>query len=126
MKYPVAVMVLAVLLLAGFLSVSHAQQRMRLTPEQRAARLKDSLALSDDQAGKLIPVFQESDRKRDEALEAAGEDRDARMGAIRSVMDSTDTRIESLLTESQKARYEEMKKARMQRMQGYQRSPRSN
>ena len=55
------VLSIAVLLLAGSLSLSHAQQGMRMTPEQRVARLKDSIALSDAQAAKLLPVFQESD-----------------------------------------------------------------
>ena len=106
MKLPL--LSIAVLLLAGSLSLSHAQQGMRATPEQRVARLKDSLALSE------------------EAFAAAGDDRDARMAAMRSVMDSTDTKIESILTDSQKAKYEDMKKQRMQRGQGYPRRPQTN
>ncbi len=126
MKLPAAVLSLAVLLLAFSLSVSHAQQGMRMTPEQRVARLKDSLALSDAQAAKLLPVFQESDKKREAAFAAAGDDRDARRAAMRSVMDTTDVKIESLLTDSQKAKYEDMKKQRMQGGQGYQRRPQTN
>ena len=124
MKFHAAVLSIAVLVLAG--SLSHAQQGMRATPEQRAARLKDSLALSDDQVAKLLPIYQESDKKREVAFAAAGDDRDARMAAMRSVMDSTDTKIESILTGSQKAKYEDMKKQRMQRGQGYPRRPQTN
>jgi protein CpxP len=123
MKLPVAFFSLAVLLLAGSLSLSHAQQRMRMTPEQRADRLKDSLALSDDQVGKVLAIFKESDTKREDAFAAAGDDRDARMSAMRKIMDETDTKIESVLTDSQKAKYEAIKK---QRMQGFQRRSQNN
>jgi protein CpxP len=126
MKLPVAVLSLFVLFLAMSLSPSDAQQRMRMTPEQRVARLKDSLALSDDQVGKLLPIFKESDKLREEAFASAGDDRDARMAAMRKITDDTDTKIESVLTDSQKMKYEEMKKLRMQGGPGYQRRPQSN
>jgi Spy/CpxP family protein refolding chaperone len=126
MKLPVALLSIALLLLACSLSLSHAQQGMRMTPEQRAARLKDSLALSEDQVAKLVPIYTESDKKREAAFATAGDDRDARMAAMRSVMDSTDSKIESLLTDSQKAKYGDMKKQRMQRGQGYPRRPQTN
>jgi periplasmic protein CpxP/Spy len=122
MKLPFALLSF-VLLFAVALSASDAQQRMRMTPEQRAARLKDSLALSDDQVGKIVTIFQESDSLRQQAVASAGDDRDARMAAVRKVMDDSDSKIESLLTDNQKTKYEEMKK---QRMQGFQRRPQSN
>ena len=74
MKIPVSLLTLAVVLLAGSLSVSQAQQRMRMTAEQRAARLKDSLALNDDQVGKIVTIFQESDKQRQDAFASAGDD----------------------------------------------------
>jgi CHASE1-domain containing sensor protein len=114
MKIPVSLLTLAVVLLAGSLSVSQAQQRMRMTAEQRAARLKDSLALNDDQVGKIVTIFQESDKQRQDAFASAGDDRDARMAAMRKVMDAADARIDSILTGTQKAKYEEMKKQRAQ------------
>jgi hypothetical protein len=42
---------------------------------------------------------------------------------MRSIMDSTDAKIELILTDSQKSKYEDMKK---QRMQGFQRRPQTN
>lgn len=126
MKLSIGILSLAVLLVAGSLSPSWAQQGMRMTPEQRAARLKDSLALSEDQVAKLLPIYLESDKKREAAFAASGDDRDARMAAMRSVMDSTDTKIESILTGSQKAKYLDMVKQRMQRGQGFQRRPQTN
>lgn len=123
MKTSVAFLSLAALLLAGSLSLSQAQQRMRMTPEERAARLKDSLALNEDQVGKVVVIFKQSDAKRQDAFAAAGDDREARMSAMRKIMDETDTRIDSVLTDSQKTRYGEMKK---QRMQGFQRRTQNN
>lgn len=121
-----ALLPLAVLLMIGSPSLSNAQQRMRMTPSQRAAQLKDSLALTDDQVGKIVVIFQESDSLRQNAVAAAGDDRDARMAAMRKVMTDTDTKVESVLTDSQKTKYEAMKAQRMQRGQGYQRRPQGN
>jgi len=123
MRTSLPAVICAVLLLAGSVSLADAQGRMRMTPEQRAARLKDSLALSDDQVSKIVTIFAESDKKREEAMSSAGDDRDSRMQAMRSVMESTDARIDSILTDTQKTKYDEMKK---QRMQGFQRRQRSN
>ena len=118
MKFPVAMLTLALLLLGVSLNLTDAQGRMRMTPGERAARLKDSLALSDEQVAKLLPIFSESDRLRADAFSSAGDDRDARMAAMRKIGDETDARIDSILTLTQKAKYEEMKK---NRMQGFQR-----
>ena len=123
MKVHVSLLALAVVLFAGVVSVSQAQQRMRMTAEQRAARLKDSLSLSDDQVGKIITIFQDSDRLRQDAFASAGDDRDARMAAMRKLMDEADARIDSVLTDTQKAKYEAMKK---ERGQNFQRRPRND
>jgi len=104
------------------LTVCSAQaQRMQMTAEQRAQRLKDTLALSDDQYGKVLTIYQDMDKKRQELFSSAGDDRDARMQAMRSLSDSTDTKIEALLTADQKTKYEDLKKQRMERMQNFRR-----
>ncbi|HUI63718.1 MAG TPA: hypothetical protein VL126_02665 [Bacteroidota bacterium] len=104
------------------LSLCSAQaQRMQLSAEQRAQRLKDTLALSDDQYGKLLTIFQEMDKKRQELISSGSDDREARMQAMRSLSDSTDTKIEALLTADQKTKYEDIKKQRMERMQNFRR-----
>ncbi|HUI08982.1 MAG TPA: hypothetical protein VL221_01580 [Bacteroidota bacterium] len=123
MRIPLPAVIFAFLLVLGSLSLADAQMRMRLTPEQRVARLKDSLALSDEQVSKIVTIFAESDKKREEAMSSAGDDRDARMQAMRSVMESTDARIDSVLTDTQKAKYDELKK---QRAQGFQRRQRND
>ncbi len=118
MRLPVSLMSFAIFLLLS-LSLAGAQQRMRMTPEQRAARLKDSLALSDEQVGKVVTIFQDADKRREEAFSSAGDDRDARMAAMRNVTDVTDGKIDSVLTDAQKTKYDDMKKQRMQGGQGY-------
>ncbi|HTS00290.1 MAG TPA: hypothetical protein VML00_11085 [Bacteroidota bacterium] len=123
MRISLPAAICAFLLLAGSVSLADAQGRMRMTPEQRVARLKDSLALSDEQVSKIVTIFTESDKKREDAMASAGDDRDARMQAMRSIMEGTDARIDSVLTDTQKAKYDEMKK---QRMQGFQRRQRND
>jgi hypothetical protein len=125
MRLPVSLISIALLLFLS-LSMGGAQQRMRMTPEQRAARLKDSLALSDDQLAKVVTIFQDADKRREEAFSSAGDDRDARMAAMRKVMDDTDVKIDSVLTDGQKTKYDDMKKQRMQGGQGFRRRPDGN
>jgi hypothetical protein len=125
MRLLVSLMSFAVLLFLS-LSPAGAQQRMRLTPEQRAARLKDSLALNDDQVAKVVTIYQDADKQREEAFSSAGDDRDARMAAMRKVMDDTDAKVESVLTGDQKTKYDDMKKQRAQGGQGFRKRPEGN
>lgn len=107
-----------VLFAAGFFmlaSSSALAQRMQFSPEQRAKALKDSLALNDEQLAKVIKIYQETDQKRKEMFSSGSEDRQARMQAMRSLMDTTDVKIEGLLTDTQKSKYEDMKKQRQER-----------
>jgi len=123
MKYRVLV-----LFAAGFLvlaSVSSAlAQRRQFSPEERAKRLKDSLALNDDQVAKVVKIYQDVDQQRKDLFSAGSDDRQARMQAMRSLMDTTDVKIEALLTDTQKTKYEDMKKQRQER--GMRRRPPNN
>ena len=91
---------------------------MQATPEQRAERLKDSLSLSADQFARVLSIYQGTDQRRHDLFASESGDRQARMASMRSLMDSTDTRIDSVLTADQKVKYEAMKKARMERARG--------
>ena len=117
MKYYMLALFIAVLLFAGQASPA-AAQGMQMSPEQRTQRLKDSLALSDAQAKNVAKIYQDMDTRRQELFSSGSEDRDARMQAMRSLRDSTDARIEALLTPTQKVKFEELKKLRPQRGQG--------
>ena len=108
---------IAVLLIACQASPA-AAQGMQISPEQRTQRLKDSLALSDTQTKDVLKIYQVMDTRRQELFSSGTEDREARMQAMRSLRDSTDARIEALLTPKQKTKFEEFKKQRAQRAQG--------
>jgi periplasmic protein CpxP/Spy len=94
-----------------------------ISPEEQAKRLTDSLSLSKDQSAKVLAIYQDVDKQRQEIFNANSEDRDAMRTAMRSLMDKTDAKIEALLTAKQKTKYAEMKATRMQRWQNRQQPP---
>jgi periplasmic protein CpxP/Spy len=104
---------LAVLLLGLALVASDGlAQGMRATPEQRVQRLKDSLALNDEQAGKVLKIYQDMDQQRSELFNASGGDRQAMMESMRGLNDKADAQIEALLTPAQTLKYTAIKKQR--------------
>lgn len=96
-------------------------QRMMRSPEERAKTLKDSLSLTDDQTAKVVKIYQEMDQQRKDLFESGSSDRQERMNSMRALNDSTDQKIEGLLTSVQKAKYEDLKKLRQQRGPGFRR-----
>ena len=123
MKYRVLVVFAAGFLVLASVSSALAQRR-QFSPEERAKRLKDSLALNDDQVAKVVKIYQDVDQQRKDLFSAGSDDRQARMQAMRSLMDTTDVKIEALLTDTQKTKYEDMKKQRQER--GMRRRPPNN
>jgi protein CpxP len=117
MKYHLLASFIAVLLVTCQASPA-AAQGMQMSPEQRTQRLKDSLALNDTQTKQVLKIYTEMDTRRQELFSSGPEDRDARMAAMRSLRDSTDVKIEALLTPTQKVKFDELKKRRAQRGQG--------
>ncbi len=105
------VMLIAVLFLLPCIG---AAQGMRMTPEERANRLKDSLALSDSQYAKVKAIYEENQKTVQTLFEKNQGDRDAMFAEMSKVRAKTDSTIELLLNKKQKARYEEMKKNRPQ------------
>jgi hypothetical protein len=105
--------ILAVILLGlAFAATDGLAQGMRATPEQRVQRLKDSLALNDDQAGKILKIYQDMDQKRSELFNASGGDRQAMMESMRGLNDKADAQIDVLLTAAQKVKYAAIKRQR--------------
>jgi Spy/CpxP family protein refolding chaperone len=97
------------------LSASAVAQGMRATPEQRTQRLKDSLSLNEKQVAKVLDIYKDLDKKRQDLFSSAGDDRQAMMQSMRTLMDSSDAKIERLLTPGQKTKFDELKKQRQQR-----------
>ena len=86
-------------------------QGMRMSADDRAKVLKDSLGLNDKQTEQVVSILKEMGAKR-QALADSIQDRDARRDAMMSLMAKNDEKIESLLTKEQKEKYEVMKKQR--------------
>ena len=86
-------------------------QGMRMSAEDRAKALKDSLGLSDKQMEQVVGILKEMGSKR-QALADSIQDRDARREAMMSLMAKGDEKIESVLTKEQKEKYEVMRKER--------------
>ena len=106
---------IGVVLLIGISSTNVMAQGMRMSPEDRAKVLKDSLGLSDKQMELVLDLLKEMGSER-RALADSIQDRDARREAMMSLMAKSDKKIESLLTSEQKEKYEVMKKQREARM----------
>ncbi len=89
-------------------------QMMRMTPEERADRLKDSLKLSAAQTEKVKAIYEDSQNAMQDIFQSNSGDREAMRTAMQEQMKKTDARIDSLLTKDQKVKYEEMIKNRPQ------------
>jgi Spy/CpxP family protein refolding chaperone len=98
-------------LLVVITSTNVVAQGMRMSAEDRAKVLKDSLRLSDKQMEQVVAILKEMGSER-QALADSIRDRDARREAMMSLMAKSDEKIESLLTKEQKEKYEVMKKER--------------
>lgn len=104
--------ILAVVLGLTLVASTGLSQGMRATPEQRTQRLKDTLALNEEQASRVLKIYQEMDQQRSELFSASGGDRQAMMESMRSLNEKTDGKIEFLLTAAQKVKYAALKKQR--------------
>ena len=94
------------------------QGRQPMTVEQRLERMKTSLTLTDDQVAKLKPILEEQKAKLDALMADESVPRDQRREKMRAIMDEYTPKIEAVLTPEQKAKFEELRKQRMQRQGG--------
>lgn len=103
--------------LMGIAAVSRAQGGgMRRSPEERAKELQTQLKLTDDQTTKVTAIYKEQATKMDSVRTAANGDRSAMRGAMRPMMEATNTKIKAILTADQAAAYDKAMKERMDRM----------
>ncbi len=96
-------------------SISYSQP-MRMSAEDRVKALKDTLSLSDEQAAKITEIYKESDAERQKIFEESQGDRTQMRDAMMKLMESTNSKIDSLLTPEQQKKFEEYNKARRSRM----------
>jgi protein CpxP len=99
-------------------AVSNAQ-RMRMSPEERAKALTDSLALDSTQTAQVIAIFKDQQAAMDKVREDSQGDREGMRGAMMDLRKKTDDKIMAILTDAQKTKYQDMIKNRpMGRMGG--------
>lgn len=131
------------ILLLGVFSLSQAQRNTgerpsqskgesrpeRISPEERIERevkqLKDTLALTDEQAVKVKEIYSKNEEKRRAAFEKAREsgeepDREAMRKEMMAAMEAQNTEIKAVLTNEQKVKFESYLKARQERMKNWQ------
>ena len=96
---------------------AHAQ-RGRISIDDRVKNLTEQLSLSKDQADSVRKIYEASEKERSEAFEAHRGDRSAMRGQMAKIMKGVDDKIDSLLTDEQKAKYDKIKKDRPRTLRG--------
>jgi len=97
-------------------------QRMRMTPEERAKALKDSLSLSDQQVVKITKIYEAQQAEMREKMGELQGDRDAMRQAMQAMTAKTDSLVGAVLTKDQLKKYQELQKQMRQRMMQRQRN----
>ncbi len=114
----VLVLGILTLMVASVLS-AQGMQRMRMTPEQQATVLKDSLALDSTQTAKITAIYKDQQDQVAKLREQSGGDFQAMRDAVTELRGKTEAKIKEVLNDTQKAKYEQMLKNRpMGRMGG--------
>ena len=100
-------------------TASFAQRMQRMTPEERAKVLTDSLALDSTQTAQVVTILKGQQDAMGKIREANQGDFDAMREAMTDLRKKTDDKIMAILTDAQKTKYQEMIKNRpMGRMGG--------
>ena len=94
----------------GISAAGHAQGMP--SPADRAAQLKTSLALTDDQTAKVVAIYTAQAKSMDSLRNAGGD-----FSAMRPMMTASNAKIKAILTPEQAATFDKQQAARMQRMQ---------
>jgi len=100
-------------------------QRMRMSVDDRVKQLSEQLTLTKVQADSVRKIYEASDKERGKLFENMGENRGAMRDSMQSIMKRYDAKIESLLTVSQRSKFDTVKteRSRMMRQQGERRRP---
>ncbi len=115
MKTNVVITMIALLVSSFTLNTVYSQTesfKQKKTPEERAerfsGRLSDELNLSAEQKSKVYDIMLSHCTKADE-IRAAETDKESRKSQIKSLRKSTDSQIQSILSEEQKMKFNELK-----------------
>jgi protein CpxP len=101
----------------GAVTMSFAQGggRPQMKPEDQAKALQTSLKLTDDQTSKVLVIYTAQAAKRDSMMKAANGDMSSMRGAMRPMMEATNTKIKAILTAEQATEFDKIQAARMNR-----------
>jgi len=124
---PRILVIAALVLVAGLLQVSFAQQRgqgMRMSPKERAEALGKQLELDSVTVGKITTIMEKSQKEMMAKREELQGDMDGMRAAMTELREKQTKDIKALLTKEQSAKYDDILKEQMQRMQN--RPPRNN
>jgi len=97
-------------------------QPARMSPKERAANMKEQLALTDSQAVLVTGIFEDAQADMKKAADSANGDRQSMRDLRMAIMKKSDERIDSILTDDQKKKFADMKKERQGRMRNRQRN----
>jgi protein CpxP len=103
-----SVWIIIVLFLASLLfnCADDTARRQRMTPEERAQQLQKALDLTDEQTGQVTKIYTEMREELSKLRQESGGDREAMREAIRDFREKTDARINEILTDEQKEKYQ--------------------
>lgn len=87
-------------------------QRARMSLDDRVKAITDSLSLTKVQSDSVRIIYMAADSERSKIFEKNQGDRSAMRAAMGDIMKRVDAKIEVLLTDEQKAKYEKMKQER--------------
>lgn len=94
-------------------------QRMRMTPEERAKVMTDSLGLDSTQTAQVTVILKDQQDAMQKAFQDNQEDREAMRATMTELRKKTDEKIMAILTDTQKTKFQEMiKNLPMGRMGG--------
>jgi len=109
-------LVMIVLTVAVLMSITTASaqppQRARMSVDDRVKMLTDSLALTKVQADSIRKIYVAADSERAKLFEQSGGDRSAMREAMQTLMQGVDKKIEALLTDEQKPKFDKIKSQR--------------
>ena len=86
-------------------------------PQQQMARLSRKLQLTPAQAAKLEPILQSRQQQMQQLRADTSMSPSDRHAKMRSIMQDSNTQLQSVLTDSQKQQYQQMQQQTMQRRQ---------
>lgn len=88
------------------------------SPDQQLARLTTALNLSSDQQSQIKPLLENQQQQMMQIHQDSSLSRDDKMAKAKSIHDDTRSKIEAVLNDQQKQKYEAMQEKMQEHMQG--------